>query len=53
MGPLADAEDLLELRKAKRTEGNQPAISLAEVKRILAAESIPALVREKPAKYGK
>jgi len=51
---LADADDLLELRKAKRTEGQQRSIPLAEVKRILAEESAPLLVREKPAKkYGK
>jgi len=30
---LADAEDVLELRKAKRVEGAKPSISLAEVKR--------------------
>jgi PHD/YefM family antitoxin component YafN of YafNO toxin-antitoxin module len=30
---LADAEDLLELRKAKRAEGKSRAIPLAEVKR--------------------
>ena len=30
---LADADDLLELRKAKRAEGKKRAISLAEVKR--------------------
>ena len=51
---LADADDLLELRKAKRAEGQQPSIPLAEAKRILAEESVPMLVREKPAKkYGK
>ncbi|MEI8063755.1 MAG: type II toxin-antitoxin system Phd/YefM family antitoxin [Verrucomicrobiota bacterium] len=50
---LADAEDLLELRKAKRTEGNQPVIPLAKVKRILAEDHAPVLVCEKPAKYGK
>ena len=50
---LTDAEDLLELRKAKRAEGQQPAIPLTEVKRILAEELAPVLVREKPAKkYG-
>jgi hypothetical protein len=32
---LADAEDLLELRKAKRSEGRKPSIPLAEVKRDL------------------
>ena len=32
---LADAEDLLELRKAKRAEGKKPSIPLAEVKRKL------------------
>jgi hypothetical protein len=30
---LADADDLLELRKAKRAEGKKRAIPLAEVKR--------------------
>jgi hypothetical protein len=51
---LADADDLLELRKAKRAEGKRPSIPLAEVKGILAGESSPAVVREKPAKkYGK
>ena len=30
---LADAEDLLELRKAKRKEGGKKSIPLAEVKR--------------------
>jgi len=34
---LTDAEDLLELRKAKRAEGRIPSISLAEVKRQLGA----------------
>ncbi len=34
---LADAEDLLELRKAKRAEGRNRSISLAEVKRQLGA----------------
>jgi hypothetical protein len=34
---LADAEDMLELRKAKRTEGKRRSISLAEVKRQLSA----------------
>jgi PHD/YefM family antitoxin component YafN of YafNO toxin-antitoxin module len=34
---LADAEDLLELRKAKRVEGRNRSISLAEVKRQLGA----------------
>jgi PHD/YefM family antitoxin component YafN of YafNO toxin-antitoxin module len=34
---LADAEDLLELRKAKRAEGKRRSISLADVKRQLAA----------------
>ncbi len=34
---LADAEDLLELRKAKRTEGKSRSIPLAEVKRQLRA----------------
>jgi PHD/YefM family antitoxin component YafN of YafNO toxin-antitoxin module len=32
---LADAEELLELRKAKRAEGKKKALSLAEVKRKL------------------
>ncbi len=32
---LADAEDLLELRKAKRAEGRKRSIPLAEVKRKL------------------
>jgi hypothetical protein len=32
---LADAEDLLELRKAKRAEGNKRGIPLAKVKRDL------------------
>ena len=32
---LADAEDLLELRKAKRTEGKKRSIPLADVKRRL------------------
>lgn len=32
---LADAEDVLELRKAKRTEGRKRSIPLAEVKRKL------------------
>ena len=32
---LADADDLLELRKAKRAEGKKPAIPLADVKRAL------------------
>jgi hypothetical protein len=32
---LADAEDLLELRKAKRAEGKKKAIPLADVKRQL------------------
>ena len=51
---LADADDLLELRKAKRAEGRSPSIPLAEVKRILAKDSAPVVVREKPAKkYGK
>ena len=30
---LADADDLLELRKAKRAEGKKHAVPLAEVKR--------------------
>jgi hypothetical protein len=34
---LADAEDLLELRKAKRAEGKSRSISLAEAKRLLGA----------------
>ena len=51
---LADAEDLLELRKAKRAEGKKPSIPLAEVKRRLFAESSPSVIREKPPKkYGK
>jgi PHD/YefM family antitoxin component YafN of YafNO toxin-antitoxin module len=33
---LADAEDLLELRKAKRAESRKRTVSLAEVKRQLA-----------------
>lgn len=32
---LADAEDLLELRKAKRAEGKKRSVSLAEAKRRL------------------
>ena len=32
---LADTEDLLKLRKAKRAEGRKPSIPLAEVKRKL------------------
>jgi hypothetical protein len=32
---LADAEDILELRKAKKAEGKKKAIPLAEVKRKL------------------
>ena len=32
---LADANDLLELRKAKRAEGKKPSIPLADVKRAL------------------
>ena len=32
---LADAEDLLELRKAKRTEAKKRSVPLAEVKRQL------------------
>ena len=32
---LADANDLLELRKAKRAEGKKPSIPLTEVKREL------------------
>jgi len=35
---LADAEDLLELRKAKRVEGKSRSIPLAEVKRQLGAD---------------
>lgn len=35
---LADAEDLLALRKAKRAEGKKRSIPLAEVKRKLAAK---------------
>jgi hypothetical protein len=38
---LAHAEDLLELRKAKRTEGTRRSISLAEVKRQLGAGQSP------------
>jgi hypothetical protein len=34
---LADAEDLLELRKAKREEGRTRSLSLVEVKRQLGA----------------
>lgn len=33
---LADAEDLLELRKAKRAESRKPSIPLAQIKRDLA-----------------
>ncbi len=36
---LADAEDLLELRKAKRSEGKKKSIPLAEVKRELGLRS--------------
>jgi PHD/YefM family antitoxin component YafN of YafNO toxin-antitoxin module len=36
---LADAEDLLELRKAKRSEGKKKSIPLAEVKRALGLRS--------------
>lgn len=51
---LAEADDLLQLRKAKRAEGRLPSIPLAEAKRILAQDSAAAVVREKPAKkYGK
>ena len=51
---LADVDDLLELRQAKRAEGRLPSIPLAQVRRILAPDSAPAVVREKPAKkYGK
>ena len=32
---LADAEDLLELRKARRAEGKKPSIPLARLKRDL------------------
>ncbi len=32
---LADAEDLMALRKAKRAEGKKPSMSLAEAKRKL------------------
>ncbi len=32
---LSDADDLMELRKAKRTEGQKKSIPLAEVKRKL------------------
>jgi hypothetical protein len=46
---LADADELLELRKAQRAEGRSPSISLAEIKRILAKNSSPAVIREKPA----
>jgi hypothetical protein len=35
---LADADDLLELRKAKRAEGKKLSIPLAEVKRSLTKE---------------
>lgn len=35
---LADADDLLELRKAKRVEGRKRTVPIAEVKRQLAAE---------------
>ena len=51
---LADADDLLELRKAKRAEGRLRSIPLAEVRRILAPDSLPTVVCEKPSKkYGK
>ena len=30
---LADAEDLLELRQAKQEQGNDPTVSLAEVRK--------------------
>ncbi len=34
MRPIDDADDLLELRRAKRKEGNAATILLAEVKRL-------------------
>ncbi len=36
---LADAEDLLQLRQAKADEGDEPAISLDDVKQRLKAKS--------------
>jgi PHD/YefM family antitoxin component YafN of YafNO toxin-antitoxin module len=51
---LTDADDLRELRQAKRAEGRLPSIPLAEARRLLAKDAFPAIVREKPAKkYGK
>ena len=52
---LRDADDLLELRKAKRTEGKKRSVPLSHVKRMLFEHSAsPAVVREKPSKkYGK
>jgi hypothetical protein len=52
---LADADDLLELRKAKRTEGKKRSIPLADAKRLLFETALaPSVVREKPTKkYGK
>lgn len=51
---LADADDLRELRRAKRTAGGLPSIPLAEVRRLLAQDASPTVVREKPTKkYGK
>ena len=32
---LADAQDLIDLRKAKEVEGDEPAVTLGEVKRQL------------------
>ena len=52
---LADADDLLELRKAKRTDEKKRSVPLADVKRMLFEHaSSPAVLREKPSKkYGK
>ena len=51
---LADAEDLLELRKAKRSEHRKPSIPLAEVKRALSHDVALPVLREKPGKkYGR
>jgi transcriptional regulator with XRE-family HTH domain len=48
-----ESDDLIELRKAKRAEGKELTIALAEVKQILFGESPASLVREKRANYGK
>lgn len=37
---LADAEDLLELRKAKRSEGKKRSLPLADVKRQLGMKDV-------------